>query len=455
MATIAERLAEFQAKRAQLLEQKQALVKGAMVDEGRSLDEHEQEQDKQFQADIKACDDAIVTLTEHEKLMLTKATPVTPASGRGEGAVEIPGSGPISVRRNLPKGTSFTRYAMALAASRGNLTVAERIAENKFKDTPEVAMVLKTATQEGTTADATWAGPLVYAQDMASEFIELLRAETILGRLPALRRVPFNIRMARQTAGTTGTFVGEGLPTPVRELAFDTVTLPYAKCSTICVISAELARFSDPSAEARVRMDLIQGIAEYLDKRLIDPAYAGVASVSPASLTNGVTPTTSTGSTIAALDANWRSVMSAFASTNQRLSDLIVVMSPAQAIRFSMMRTNQDFALFPGMTMAGGTMYGLPVITSNNVSPSGSPGDEHIIFIDQGEVLMADDGQITLDVSAEASLEFNDAPSGGATSLRSLWQNGLVGVMANRWIYWTKRRSTAVKYIDKAQSYAS
>ena len=455
MATIAERLAEFQTKRASLIEQKQALVSKAIVEEGRSMDEHETEQDAQFAADIKSCDETIETLTKHEALMLTKATPVQSNTGMGEGAVQIAGSGPISVRRNLPKGTSFTRYAMALAASRGNLMVAERIAETKFKDTPEVAMVIKTATQEGTTTDATWAGPLVYANDMASEFIELLRAETILGRLPALRRVPFNIRMARQTAGTTGTFVGEGLPTPVKELVLDTVTLPYAKCSTICVISAELARFSDPQAEARVRMDLIEGISEYLDKRLVDPAYPGVAGVSPASLTNGVTPTQSTGATIAALDANWRTVMSSFASTNQRMSNLVVVMSPGQAIRFSMMRTNQDIPLFPGMGMGGGTMYGLPVITSNNVSPSGSPGDEQILFIDQGEVLLADDGQISLDVSAEASLEFNDAPGGGATSLRSLWQNGLVGVKAERWIYWTKRRATAVKFIDKAQSYAS
>jgi hypothetical protein len=75
---------------------------------------------------------------------------------------------------------------MALAASKGNLTVAERIAETKWKDTPEVASVIKTATAEGTTSDATWAGPLVQYNDMAAEFIELLRAETILGRLNGL-----------------------------------------------------------------------------------------------------------------------------------------------------------------------------------------------------------------------------------------------------------------------------
>jgi len=105
--------------------------------------------------------------------------------------------------------------------------------------------------------------------------------------------------------------------------------------------------------------------------------------------------------------------------------------------------------------MNGGTFYGLPVIVSNNVTPSGSPGDQHLILINQAEVLLADDNQMMIDVSTEASLEMNDAPSGGATSLRSLWQNGLMGVKVDRWIHWTKRRSQAVQFIDKAQSYAS
>jgi HK97 family phage major capsid protein len=453
MATIAERLAEFQTKRAALVEQKNALVNKAVVDEGRSLDEHETEQDAQLVAEIKTCDETIKMLGEHEALMLSKATTVTAGTGRGEGAVEIKGTGPLSVKRNLPKGTAFTRFAMSLAAAKGNLTVAEKIAENKFKDTPEVAVVLKAATQEGTTSDATWAGNLVQYNDMSSEFIELVRAQTILGRLQ-LRRVPFNIRVGRQTAGTTGTFVGEGLPTPVKELSVDTVLLPWAKCSTICVVSAELARFSDPSAEALVRDDLIKGIAEYLDKRLVDPAYPGVTSVSPASLTNGVTPTQATGATLAALDANVRTVMSVYDAANIGES-IFMVMSRSQARRFSMMRNNQDALVHPDLSADGGRMYQLPVITSNNVAPSGSPGDQHIIFIDQQQVMLADSDMITLDVSSEASLEFNDAPSGGATSLRSLWQNGLIGVKAERWIYWTKRRSEAVQFIDKAQSYAS
>lgn len=452
--TIAEQITKFTAKRDEAQAKADGLLKKS-VDEARTFDEREREEHAQLMSDIKSLDDHIAMLKQHEQLMVQRATPVVPQAGRGQGAVEIPGS-VISVQRNVPKGTAFTRYVALLAMSKGNLMQAEVLANNLFKDTtPEVAQVLKAAVAAGTTSDATWAGPLVQYQDMVGEFIELLRPSTILGRMNSVRRVPFNIRIPRQTAGTTGSFVGEGAPAPVNKLDFDSLTLPWSKASAIVVITAELAKLSSPSAEALVRQDLMDGISSYLDKRLIDPAYPGVANVSPASLTYGVSPTQSTGATLAALDANVRSVMTTFANAELGLTAGVWVMSASLAIRLSMMRTNQDSRAFPDLSVNGGTFYGLPVIVSNNVAPSGSPGDQHLILIDQSNVLLADDGQMMIDVSTEASLEMNDAPTGGATSLRSLWQNGLMGVKVDRWIHWTKRRSAAVQFIDKAQSYGS
>lgn len=454
--TIGEQIEAF-AKKLKELKEKATEIVSKGITEGRTLDEHEKEEHGQVAAEVKSIEDHIALLKQHESMMVAKATPATQSPGaRGEGAVVIPGSGVTSVRRNVPPGTAFTRFVALLAVSKGNLMQAEVLANNLYKDsTPEVAQVMKAAVAAGTTSDATWAGPLVQYQDMVSEFIELLRPQTILGRLDGLRRVPFNIRIPRQTAGTTGTFVGEGAPTPVKKLDFDNITLPWAKASTIVVLTAELAKLSNPSAEALVRQDLMDGVSQYLDKRLIDPAYPGVANVSPASLTYGVTPRNASGSTLAAIDADVRALMTTFADAELSLTSGVWIMSASLAIRLSMIRTNQDTKAFPELTMRGGTFYGLPVIVSNNVAPSGSPGDQHLILIDQREVLLADDGQMVIDVSTEASLEMNDAPAGGATSLRSLWQNGLMGVKVDRWIYWTKRRSQAVQFIDGAQRYAS
>jgi HK97 family phage major capsid protein len=452
MKTINERIAEFQKKRQELADQKEAIVNKAIVEEGRTLDEHEREQNVQLEADIKSIDDTLETLKQHETVMAVKAAPV--AVARGEGAVVVAGSGSIQVSRNLPAATAFVRYVSLLAFAKGNIMQAAELAK-RFPDTPEVEAVLKSAIAAGTTSDATWAGPLVQYQDMQNEFIEYLRPRQILGQLNQVRRVPFNVRIPRQTAGTSGTFVGEGAPVPVKKLTFDNITMPWAKASTIVVLTVELARLSQPSAVALVRDDLAAGVSQYLDKRLIDPAYPGVANVSPASLTYGVTPRQASGATLAALDADVRYTMTQFASNELGLMTGVWIMSASMAIRLSMMRTNQDTKAFPELSVKGGTFYGLPVIVSNNVAPSGSPGDEHLILADQSEILLADDGQIMIDVSTEASVQMDDAPSAGAQSLVSLWQNGLIGVKVDRWIYWTKRRSAAVQFIDKAQSYAS
>lgn len=450
---ITEQLAAFDARRKSAVGRMGEIMEKA-GEEGRSLDETEQQEYDGLGADVAQIDGHIGRLKQHEQFMLANAKPVTPDTAAPAGTSVQLGNGPISVQRNLPKGTAFTRYAMALAVSKGNLWQAEKLSA-QWKDTPEVGLVLRAAADAGTTSDTTWAAPLVQYQDMVGEFIELLRNATIIGRLNSVRRVPFNVRIPRQTSGSTGSFVGEGSPTPVRELAFDNVTLPWAKASAIIVITAELARLSQPSAEALVRTDLINGIAEFLDKRLVDPAYPGVANTSPASLTNGVTARQASGATLAAIDADVKYIMQQYVSANLGLSSGIWVMSPTLAITLSMLRTNQDTPAFPGMTLNGGTFYGLPAITSNSVAPSGSPGDQHLILINQNEVLLADDGQMMIDASMEASLQMDNAPSAGAQSLVSLWQNGLMGVKVDRWIYWTKRRSQAVQFIDKAQSYGS
>jgi HK97 family phage major capsid protein len=454
MMKLHEQLAAFDLKRKTAIEQADGLMTKA-AEEGRTLDDHESEQYDALQTEVKTIDDHLARLKAHEAVMIQRAAPVTPDAGRPEGGVKIGGSGPISVRRNLPPGTAFTRYVGALAASKGNLMQAEVLAKRWEAETPEVGISIKAAVAAGTTSDTTWAGPLVQYNDMVSEFIELLRPQTILGRMASVRRVPFNIRIPRQTAGSSGSFVGEGAPSPVQKLDFDNILLPWAKASSIVVITAELARLSNPSAEALVRQDLIDGISQFLDRRLIDPAFAGVANVSPASLTNGVVARQSTGATLAAIDADVRHIFTQFANAELGLQSAVWVMSASQAIRLSMIRTNQDERAFPELSMNGGTFYGIPVVVSNNVTPSGSPGDQHMILVDQSNILLADDGQMMIDVSTEASVEMNDAPAGGATSLRSLWQNGLMGVKVDRWIYWMKRRSTAVQFIDKAQSYAS
>jgi hypothetical protein len=122
-------------------------------------------------------------------------------------------------------------------------------------------------------------------------------------------------------------------------------------------------------------------------------------------------------------------------------------MHPRSAVYLSTVRTTQDILGFPGMGLTGGTLLGFPVIVSGNV-PADTGSSRFIAFIVQNEVFLADDGTTRIDASDQASLQMDSAPSAGAQSLVSLWQNNMVGLRAERFANWARRRTEAVQLIE-------
>lgn len=453
---IQEQIKSFESTRsAKAARLEEIMAKAA--EEGRTLDASESEEYDNIEGELKSIDGHLGRLRGLEKSMASSAKPVEPGrvSSVSKGH-EVRDNAVIRVERTLPKGTSFTRYAIALARSKGNLMQAVEVAKGWEESTPEVVTVLKAAVAAGTTTDPAWAAPLVEYQTMASEFIELLRPQTIIGKIQGLRRVPFNIKMSGQTSGSSVNWVGEGKPKPVSALAFDTTTLRFTKAAGIVVLTDELVRFSNPSAEALVQADLTASMAQFLDVAFVDPAIAEVAEVSPASITHGVTPIVASGTTADALKADVKRLFAAFLAANMTPAGAVWIMTPTMALTIGMMTNALGQAEFPGIDMNGGTFMGLPVIVSESVPAnpgSGSPvtgAGQRLILAKASEILLADDGGVTIDVSREASLQMDSAPTAGATELVSLWQNNMVALRAERFINWKRRRLQAVGYIDSA-----
>jgi HK97 family phage major capsid protein/HK97 family phage prohead protease len=440
------------------------VIMKAAGDEGRSLDETETQEYDDLAAKVQSTDAHLARLRAHEKLMgdsavavvepATKATQPTDATGeqaRRGGATVIQLG-----RANVPKGQAFARYVKLLVATGGNAAQAAGLAKRYKDSTPQVETVLraqaeglltKAAMDVGLTTDATWANPLVQYQDMAGEFIDLLRPATILGRLTQVRRVPFMIRVASKTQGSTVGWVGESLSKPVSELAFASVTMGRAKIAGIVVISEELALDSSPSAEDVVRQDLVDTVAQFMDEQFISPSVAAVANVSPASVTNGATKVTSAGTTFANIMTDIAGAFQVFIDADLSPSSGVWVMSPTSAMKLSMVRTSQDVFAFPDVSITGGTLLGLPVVVSDSV-PGTVSGGRIIVLLDQREIWVADEGGVRVDVSREASLQMSSTPSSGAQSLVSLWQNNDIGIRAERMVNGQKRRASAVTYID-------
>jgi HK97 family phage major capsid protein/HK97 family phage prohead protease len=435
--TTAEHITALENKRAALAARLTDIMATAAADET-TLDDANAKEYDEIELQVKSIDADLVRWRDLEKIQIKSATPVTTAT-IVPATTTLPR---ISVKANVAPGTGFVRYCQALAVGKGSTLQAVEYAKRWHDSTPEVELVLKAAVAAGTTTDATWAGPLAPIKPLTDEFIAYLRPATILGKVPGFMKVPFNVSVAAQTGGGTYQWVGQGAPKPVGKLAFATVTLGITKCAGIIVITEELARNSSPDAEEVIRRDMVAGIAQYLDQQFIDPAVAAVAGVSPGSVTNGVTPITTAGTSPANARTDVQAMANAMAALNISTSGAVLVLSETNAIAFTNALNPLGQPLFPGMSQQGGTIMGYQAITSQVAGTT-------VALIQPSQVLYADDGGVTIDVSREASLQMDtvlDNPPVATTLMTSLWQNNLVGLRAERFINWKKARTGVVQY---------
>lgn len=456
MKTIAEQISAFEAKRTTATARMGEIMTKA-GETGETLDQASSQEYDTLVDEVKTIDGHITRLKAHEAYMVSKGVAVTPAAGANPEDGSAARGGVISVKSNLPKGVEFARYVKCLAAARGSRSEALDIAKTHYPDMPRLHTVLKAAVAAGTTTDATWAGALVDYQHFAGDFVEYLRPMTILGKfgqggIPGLRQVPFNIQVPTQTSGGTGYWVGQGAPKPLTKFDFDNITMRWAKVANIAVLTDELVRFSNPAADVLVRNGLAEALQARLDTDFVDPTKAAVTDVSPASITNGLTPISSTGNDADAIRADVAAVMAPFIAANITPSNGVWIMAATTALRLSLMRNSLGQKEFPDLTMLGGTFEGLPVIVSQYVHNSVS-GGAMVVLVNASDIYLADDGGVMIDASREASLQMLDNPTnsssdGTATTMVSMFQTNSIAIRAERVINWRKRRSAAAAYLD-------
>jgi HK97 family phage major capsid protein len=472
--TFAEQLADLKATRAAKHEEMKAIGQKS-IDKGTSMDTAEAEQFDTLQGEIKRLDDdikRISTLADMDKETVKGVSDDEPRNQPARGGSDL---APLQLREGpekLEKGIAMARYAMCLVKSKGNHAMAFQMAAKYFPKTEGVVRTLKAQAEganlgqlmqmkatvaAGDTVNATWAAPLVDVATFTGDFIEFLRPRTLIGQAN-FRQVPFNVRIAAATAGGTAYWVGQGKAKPVTSFGFGDTTVPFTKVAAIAVITQELARFSDPNAEALVRDMLADAVIERIDVDLLDPDKAAVANVSPAGLLNGVTPV-ATGAidpgdpvsvrcAIALLWAQWDSTYlgarPAYYTT------------PAVARMLAFSRDPLGARAFPEMTPQGGTLDGVPVRVSQYLAHNGGSGGAILALIDEAEIFLADDGSVTVDASEQASIEMSDTPAGSSNptvaassvNLVSMWQTNSIALRAERFIWWGKRRAGAAQYID-------
>jgi HK97 family phage prohead protease len=462
MKTIAEQITALEAKR-QASSARMEAVMQKTLDEDRTSDAAEQEEFDRLNGEVDAIDKDLVRLRQVEKTKALAAKPVVKAETQQQGAA-LRGGEAIVVRTppTLPPGVEAARLWKCrmnsmLSMMRGDYSSASEFAIRMYgQDSNVFAAVTKANVGAGATLTGNWAANLVGAETGAlADFVAYLRPQTILGRfgtggVPALRSVPFRTPLITETGGGSGYWVGEGKAKPLTSFSYTRTTLAPLKVANICALTDEVIRDSSPKADMIVRDSLVAALRERLDIDFITPSKAAVAGVSPASITNGAASIVSSGDDSDAIRVDIRSLYAKFSAANNPVTSGVWIMSSQNAISLSMMVNPLGQPEFGTMTPTGGALYGMPVIASDYVAK------DIVVLVNASDIYEADDGEISVDISREASLEMSDAPAHnsttptGATSLVSLWQTNTVGIRAERTINWLRRRTQSVAYLTSA-----
>jgi len=443
-------IAALQKKRNEALDRMTA-ANDAASNDNRLFTEDEQKAFDKDQGEVRDIDAQVVRLEEAERQLAARAVPI---------ADPLKPSPEIEVKpfKAFPA-QGLTRLVATLATARGNLLQAVELSKRWDHQQPEIGHILRAfagigssanpewlqraAVAGGTTTDAAWAGPLVFYQNLVSEFVEFLRPQTILGKLVGYRPVPFLVSIPRQTTGFSAQWVGEGQGKPVGAISFDRITLPWAKIALISAITDELARFSSPSAEMLVRNDLAASVAQFMDQQFVDPAVAALAAVRPGSITNGSHQVAASGNSVAHVTADLSAAMLYLTDQNSPMIAPVWIMH-THAYQFLITQRSSIDTFVWKDEMLTGKLMGIPFIVSNNVPIAA--GLSSITLFDANDLLLADDGQMLFDASAEASLQMDSAPVTppvAATIMVSMWQQNMLAIKVERYIYWLMRRSVA------------
>jgi HK97 family phage major capsid protein/HK97 family phage prohead protease len=440
---------------------RQVAIQDKATEDGRAKDDAEREEFDTLDGELKGIDDELVDLRKLEAR--EKETAVQP---RPEGGIAVRAH--VTVDKHLPPGIAFARYAMCMGMARGNTMEAKELARQNYGDDSGMLIKMIELQQKGAIGAANaqtagWASELV-PYNVMDDFINFLRPRTILGKFgttqngttyPSLRQVPFNTRVSGFSSGTSAAWVGEGLPVLLSKGVSMTTSLTWSKLGALAVLTKEEIRFSNPNAEAKVRDDLVAALVQKMDIDFLNPARAAVANVNPASVTYQTTPILTTGTSAAAFRTDFATLIGTFATALLTPEDIVIIMSTVDALNISLMITSLGNQVFPGMTMNGGYLMGFPVITTTAMVATGSPSSTIIVAVKAGEIYLADDGEVTVDASDQASVEMVDSSSvtgivGTGASVVSLWQTNMVGLKVIRAVNWKLRRTGAARYIYNA-----
>jgi HK97 family phage prohead protease/HK97 family phage major capsid protein len=329
-----------------------------------------------------------------------------------------------------------------------------------YGDDEATRSVLEWATRAATAPAMTtvtgWAAELV--QQIVTDFMQTLMPKSVFPRLSGLglslefgRNGKIIVPTRSTTPTIAGSFVGEGMPIPVRQGAFTSQTLTPKKMAVITTWTREIDEHSVPAIEGLLRDAISQDTAISLDSVLLDSNAATV--VRPAGILNGVTGLTPTaGGGFNALVGDIKQLSGALLTgTKGNVRNPAWLMNPQQVNSISLTAAPGVGAFPFREEISRGQLGGWPIIDSGTV-PLGE-----VVAIDAADFVAVGGEAPRFEISDQATLHLEDTapadigtagtPPVVAAPVKSLWQTDSLALRLILPINWTIRRPGVVAYV--------
>jgi HK97 family phage major capsid protein/HK97 family phage prohead protease len=378
--------------------------------------------------------------------------PVTRNAG-----LEVSGRRPFAaVAKKIKPADYVYRAAVVALLSRLEQKPRDLVRQERYGDDEQTKLltdvVTKASTVPATTTLTGWAAELVGTS--IAEFLDDLMPQSAYPRLSAIggrftfgRAGIVSIPSRVATPTLAGSFVPQGGAIPVRQGAFQAVTITPRKMAVISTFTREIAEHSTPAIEGLIRQAMQEDTAVSLDTVLFDATAA--STTRPAGLRNGVTVTTATsGGGFAALVGDIKNLVGVLSAANS-LRNPVWIMNPAQVLSISMTQNaGGDFPFAPEIN--GGNLRGYPIIQSTTMTAG------MVLLVDAADFFSATGDEPRFDVSDTATLHLDDttplaigtagSPNTVAAPVRSLFQTDTIAIRMMLDVNWAMRRTGVIAW---------
>jgi HK97 family phage prohead protease len=314
----------------------------------------------------------------------------------------------------------------------------------------------RAASAPATSTAVGWAAELV--QQIVVSFMETLLPKSVFPRLSGAglsltfgRNGKIIIPTRARTPTIAGSFVGEGLPIPVRQGLFTSQTLTPKKMAVITTWTREIDEHSVPAIEGLLRNAIGEDTAISLDSVLLDANPATV--VRPAGILNGVAGLTPTaGGGFAAAVGDIKALTGALLTgTAGNIRNPYFLMNPQQVNSLGLIAM-PGAGVFPFRAeVAAGNLGGWGIIDSGTV-PMGT-----VVAIDAADFVSVSGDAPRFELSDQATLHMEDTaptdisttgtPPVAAFPVKSMWQTDSIALRLILPVNWTIRRPGTVAWV--------